>query len=227
MYCSVCSGESLLQSPNNAKAIDFYCQSCTSTYQLKAGAGGIAKRIMDGEYTTMMTALQWGTRPNLLVMHYTHNWAVRDLLLIPSFFFTPSVIQQRKPLGAMARRAGWTGCNILLDQIAPEGKLSLVGGGVPVDPRLVRSQYQRIKPLAAIPSDVRGWTLDVLKIVHEMDSKVFSLADVYVYEDRISHMHPENNNVRAKIRQQLQKLRDLGFLRFLSLGRYELLEMAT
>jgi len=33
-------------------------------------------------------------------------------------------------------------------------------------------------------------------------------------------LHPQNQNVRAKIRQQLQILRDLGLLDFISLGEY-------
>ena len=33
--------------------------------------------------------------------------------------------------------------------------------------------------------------------------------------------HPENNNIEAKIRQQLQFLRDKGFIQFLSPGQYK------
>ena len=33
--------------------------------------------------------------------------------------------------------------------------------------------------------------------------------------------HPNNNNIRAKIRQQLQQLRDRGIISFLGNGRYQ------
>ena len=34
------------------------------------------------------------------------------------------------------------------------------------------------------------------------------------------HLNPQNHNVEAKIRQQLQILRDLGFIEFLGKGQY-------
>jgi type II restriction enzyme len=48
----------------------------------------------------------------------------------------------------------------------------------------------------------------------------FTLDDVYAFEDRLSALYPGNNNVRPKIRQQLQALRDLGWLEFMGRGRY-------
>ena len=41
----------------------------------------------------------------------------------------------------------------------------------------------------------------------------FTTAEVYRHEKRLQKTHPENHNVRAKIRQQLQVLRDKGVLR--------------
>jgi type II restriction enzyme len=52
-----------------------------------------------------------------------------------------------------------------------------------------------------------------------------SLADfgvVNLFEDKLGKLYPNNNNVRPKIRQQLQFLRDNGYLEFLSRGRYRL-----
>ncbi len=43
---------------------------------------------------------------------------------------------------------------------------------------------------------------------------------MYRFEDRLSALYPGNNNVRPKIRQQLQVLRDRGWLEFLGRGRY-------
>ena len=36
----------------------------------------------------------------------------------------------------------------------------------------------------------------------------------------LARMHPENRHVRDKIRQQLQVLRDKGFLEFVGRGEY-------
>ena len=38
----------------------------------------------------------------------------------------------------------------------------------------------------------------------------FTLADVYAHEAALAALYPGNNNVRPKIRQQLQVLRDRG-----------------
>jgi type II restriction enzyme len=40
----------------------------------------------------------------------------------------------------------------------------------------------------------------------------FTNDDAYTLEKKLSELHPDNRNVRPKIRQQLQVLRDLGLL---------------
>jgi type II restriction enzyme len=42
----------------------------------------------------------------------------------------------------------------------------------------------------------------------------------YSFADELQKKHPENNFVHAKIRQQLQYLRDKGFVQFVSPGKY-------
>ena len=46
------------------------------------------------------------------------------------------------------------------------------------------------------------------------------LADVYAHEAALAALYPGNNNVRPKIRQQLQVLRDRGWLAFNGRGTY-------
>jgi len=48
----------------------------------------------------------------------------------------------------------------------------------------------------------------------------FSLSEVYAFESVLSQMHPQNHNVKAKIRQQLQFLRDKNIIEFLGNGMY-------
>jgi type II restriction enzyme len=43
---------------------------------------------------------------------------------------------------------------------------------------------------------------------------------MYGFEARLAALYPGNINVRPKIRQQLQALRDRGWLEFLGRGRY-------
>ena len=41
---------------------------------------------------------------------------------------------------------------------------------------------------------------------------IFTNDDVYAYERELEKLHPDNRHIRDKIRQQLQVLRDTGFL---------------
>ena len=66
----------------------------------------------------------------------------------------------------------------------------------------------------------RGWLLDVLNCVNDIGSSEFTLRDVYSYVEVLQKKHIYNNNVEAKIRQQLQFLRDKGFIEFLERGHY-------
>ena len=72
------------------------------------------------------------------------------------------------------------------------------------------------------PLSERGWAIDVLNAVHNINKKEFELCDVYRYEKELSSMHPSNFHIRDKIRQQLQVLRDKNLLVFLGNGKYKL-----
>ena len=68
--------------------------------------------------------------------------------------------------------------------------------------------------------ETKGWLLDVLVCVERIQKPEFTLDDVYAFEAYLQAKHPLNRNVRAKIRQQLQILRDRGLVRFVGRGRY-------
>ena len=66
----------------------------------------------------------------------------------------------------------------------------------------------------------RSWLEDAKWCIDQIQTDVFSLDDAYQFETILAEKHPENNNVRAKIRQQLQLLRDRGYIEFLGNGVY-------
>jgi type II restriction enzyme len=66
----------------------------------------------------------------------------------------------------------------------------------------------------------RGWLIEVMRCVDAIGRVEFSLDDVYAFEAQLSRIYPDNRNVRPKIRQQLQVLRDHGWLVFEGRGRY-------
>ena len=59
--------------------------------------------------------------------------------------------------------------------------------------------------------------------VERIKKPEFTLDDVYGFEAYLQAKHPENHNIRAKIRQQLQILRDKGVVRFVGRGRYRMM----
>jgi len=222
MYCPACTSSSLTPAPNNCPGTDFTCPKCTLGYQLKSRKSALTNRIVDAGYEAMIDAVRSERVPNLLLLQYSPAWFVVDLLLVPSFFFTESTIEKRKPLSTKARRAGWVGCNIRLDNIPVDGRIAVVSNGVAASPAHVRREYQRIKPLGNLSGEMRGWTLDVLNVVRKLGRQEIALSDVYSFEQPLQALHPNNKNVKPKIRQQLQILRDLGFLTFEGNGRYRI-----
>lgn len=74
--------------------------------------------------------------------------------------------------------------------------------------------------IESISQNLTGWVKDVFIVLNENPNDVLKLNDIYKYEDRLKLLHPRNQYVRDKIRQQLQMLRDLGLLQFLDRGVY-------
>jgi type II restriction enzyme len=224
LYCAACPSNALRKAKANAATVDFFCARCEQPYQLKSRRNAFAGRINDAAYDPMIRAIREDRTPNLLILQYTPDWTVSNLLLVPHFFFSESVIEKRRPLSPNAKRAGWVGCNILLRDIAAEGRIELVSDGIALPSGGVRRSFAKLSVLSAVRPETRGWALDVLRIVREIGTERFSLSEAYEYEDELQALHPLNQNIRPKIRQQLQILRDLGFLRFLAPGQYELMK---
>ena len=66
-----------------------------------------------------------------------------------------------------------------------------------------------------------GWQRLTLEGVLAMPRRGFQLDDLLrVCEPMVTAQYPENGHVRAKLRQQLQMLRDLGIVEFMGGGRY-------
>ena len=70
--------------------------------------------------------------------------------------------------------------------------------------------------------NAKGWLLDIMICIDKLGSKEFSLQEMYSFESDLSEKHPDNRHIKDKIRQQLQILRDKGYLEFTSTGNYRL-----
>jgi len=222
-FCPSCQSPRLRPAPQGFAAVDYFCPSCDSPFQLKSQSRPIGAKIVDAAYSEMKRAIVEDRTPNLYVLHYDlADWAVRSVILVPHFAFALSAVEKRPPLAPTARRAGWVGCNILLDKIPEDARIPIVQSGKFRPTSEVRNAYQRLRPLEKLKSETRGWTLDVLNVVRSLKKTEFSLTDVYAHTAALAKLHPNNAHVRDKIRQQLQLLRDLGLLQFLSPGSYRL-----
>ena len=221
MYCPVCGNEKLKQLPNNSPVADFQCDQCGAIFELKSHQGAIGKRIPDGAYSTMMERITSNTNPDLFILQYTDQLNVSDLLIIPRFFFVPDIIEMRKPLSDEARRSGWVSCNILYQEIPLQAKIPIIANGYSFRTEDVIANYNHIKQLQKNKLDSRGWIIDILNCINAIQSDVFTLKDMYQFHDLLKEKYPANNNIEAKIRQQLQFLRDKGFIEFFGNGYYK------
>ncbi len=222
MFCPVCGAPVLGHYEANKPVADFFCDNCNSDFELKSKKSKtavISHKIGDGAYITMIERITSLRNPHLFVMTYA-NWQVNNLLLIPNYFFVPDIIEKRPPLKETARRAGWVGCNIEIGNIPESGKIFIIRKSRQEDKSKVVDQYQRTLSLQTTKIDARGWLLDVLKCVEKIPNDDFRLDDVYSFADELQEKHPDNKFVRDKIRQQLQYLRDKGFIQFTSRGHY-------
>jgi type II restriction enzyme len=223
LYCPACDSRRIDALPSGTHAADFSCPSCGSRFQLKSKSSAFGNRVIDGAYAAMQRAIISDETPNLFLLHYQlPRLTVENVLLIPHFAFTLSLLEKRKPLSANARRAGWVGCNFLLDRIPADARIPVVLDGQAVSSSKVRKAYEKLRPLEKLNVQKRGWTLDVLQIVKGLRKKEFTLKKVYEQEEELAKLHPDNHNVQPKIRQQLQVLRDIGLLEFLTPGSYRL-----
>ncbi len=224
LYCPACNNNRLTPTPTNTAAVDFQCHECAQPFQVKSGKHWNEQRVTDAGYDAMLRSIRENRTPNLFILQYGPDWKIKNLLLIPRFFFSEAAVEKRPPLSAQARRAGWVGCNILLTAIPQDGKIRLVEPGIVFSPKEVRAKYDRLRSLGECAPDARSWTVAVLNVVRTLGKRTFSLADVYAFEDELGEKHPKNQHVRAKIRQQLQVLRDIGMLSFTARGQYQLCE---
>jgi type II restriction enzyme len=213
LFCPNCPAPELAATPENTQAVDYVCSRCGSPFQLKGKSSTIGAKIVDAAWEAMMRAIREDRTPSLFLLHYEPTaWLVRNLILVPHFVFTASAVEKRRPLTATARRAGWVGCNIVLRNIPNGAKIGVVIDGAAVTPAKVRQQFARLRPLKELSVKERGWTLDVLRVVQSLGKKEFKTSDMYEYVRHFEELHPDNRHVRDKIRQQLQVLRDRGFL---------------
>ncbi len=220
IFCPCCGNPYLIKQTENSPVFDFWCDNCGEEFELKSKRGKFSSKIVDGAYHTMLQRISSVKNPHLFILNYSKQLEVVDLTVIPKFFFTPQIIEKRKPLSATARRAGWTGCNILLSKIPTQGRIEMIKEQLCIEKSKILSQYNTVKSLQTNDIEKRGWLFDVLNCINALNTPEFTLQQIYAFTPLLRDLHPDNNNVEAKIRQQLQILRNKNILEFLGAGYY-------
>ena len=223
LYCPICGEPHLTQFEASRPVADFYCEKCGAEFEQKSiekYPSRLPKKINGSAYSAMTRRLASDNNPHLLLLYHKDE-KVNNLILVPKHFFTTSVVTERNPTWPKGRSTPWIGSYILLENIPESGIIYLVKNGVEEDPSKVLALYRRTRPLISTDLNKRGWILDVLKCVETIPADSFTLHDVYAFADDLIKKHPGNNHINDKIRQQLQILRDKGFIEFVARGKYK------
>jgi len=223
VYCPNCGNQKINPFPNNSPVADFVCTFCKEEYELKSQRNAFGSKVLDGSFRAKCDRLAADNNPNLFLLNYDLKLLrVINLVVVPKHFFVREIIEKRKPLAATARRAGWIGSNILLDKIPQSGKIFIIRAGQLEAKDTVLEKWNKTLFLRGQEQAARGWLIEVMKCVETIGKPEFRIDDIYSFENRLSRLYPDNRNVRPKIRQQLQFLRDNGYLDFVSRGHYRL-----
>ncbi len=234
LYCPRC-GYPLEPYKDNTKVYDFYCDhsdqrfllasTSIDDFQLKSTKSFpynyFPSKLIGAEYYTTIRSLEEGVFPSLILLHYDRaEMEVQDGLFIHRLSVTRNSINQRKPLSERAVRRNWVGAEILLNNIPEIGKIDMIHESRIIPKETVMSGWTSVERVFKGDLENRGWISDVMLVVDELP-EVFSLDDIYSYTSRLGERHPNNMHVKDKIRQQLQVLRDQGYLKFVSRGKYQ------
>lgn len=222
MYCPICGELTIRRAEPNAPVKDFVCNNCKSQYELKSkknDSDRFQSTVADGVYGTMIDRITSLDNPSFFFMHY-NRYEVNNLIIVPKCFFTPDIIEKRNALSNNARRAGWEGGNILMQRIPATAKIPIILNGVTMPVADVISKYKRVYSLQTKSMESRGWLVDTLHLVERLE-ETFTLKQMYDFCDELKIKHPNNNHIKDKIRQQLQYLRDKGFVEFKGNGVYK------
>lgn len=221
MYCPYCGEVSIRHTRPNTSIVGYVCGNCGSQYELKSRrneSDRFLSTVAGGAYRTMMDRITSLDNPSFFFMHH-NGYEVNNLIIVPKCFFTPNVIEKRKALSVGAQRTGWEGCNILMREIPATAKIPVILNGEVLHQKEVISQYNKVYHLQTSPVESRGWLVDILLLVEKME-EVFTLDQMYAFSDELKIKYPNNNHIQDKIRQQLQFLRDKGFIEFKGRGVY-------
>ena len=229
LFCLSCPSNKLAAARTGYPVQDFTCPKCNTTYQLKSKNGRHGNQVANSAYHPKITSIRQGQAPSYAFLEYSrNNLKVTSLFVVPGHFITESIIQRRPPLPPTARRAGWIGSNLLLSKLPSDARIPVVLDGHPVEPDIVRNEWNKFRFLKTDPRASGGWGVEILSAVRQLQSTAgqdtFTLQQFYgLFRASLASLHPENHHIEARVRRQLQLLRDNRILEFLGRGNYRII----
>lgn len=222
IFCANCGAIQIKRYTNNNPVSDFYCDHCGEDYELKSKRNRLGNKLLDGAYQSKINRLTSSKIPNLFLLVYNREQLdVLDFMVIPKHFFIPEIIEKRKPLASTARRSGWIGSNILINKVPQSGKIFYVKNRNIESKDKVISKWNKTIFLRSEKNLIsKGWLVDIMLHIDDINQREFTIDQMYSFEGHLSLLHPNNKHIKEKIRQQLQLLRDKGYLTFIKPGVY-------
>lgn len=216
LICPYCGKSYLMKSVT--KNADFSCPTCFEAFVLKCKNGPIQEKLPIGAYQSMFQKIESLDNPNFLFLQYNpKELQIKNLLMVPRYFFCVDTIERRQPLSNTTRRQGWVGCNILLNCIPEEGRIYIVENEkeVPIQDIMItlRQTYfmRNYKPRA------REWVIDILNLIQD---KEFTLEEICKYAPIMEIRYRGIVNAQDRIRKVLQLLRKYGMIQYSGNGKY-------
>lgn len=186
MYCPACDSESLEKLPDNTEIKDFICPDCKETFQLKAKSRSFENKVANSEYNTKVKKIKKGLSPNSAFLRYDiDKYVVEELMVLQRHFMTLDAVEARKPLSDEARRSGWTGSNILLNEFPEDAFLYIIEDGKIRKKSRVRRQWQKFEFMENKDLDSKGWFNDVLNCIRKLDKEEFTLQEMYKFKNKL------------------------------------------
>ncbi len=120
LACPKCKHERTLRRlPVNFRCADVICDFCGYLAQVKttrrADVDEPPQSLMGAAWAPQKERMDAGIYFPLFIVVVNQDQSAHAVYYLPADLQQPQMFQQRQPLGATARRAGWVGCHLRLD----------------------------------------------------------------------------------------------------------------
>lgn len=222
LQCPYCGKSYLNKSSTSHQNADFFCPICLEAYTLKCKNSPIGDKLQVGAYQPMMQTIESLTNPNFLFLEYDSiELRIKNLFMVPRYFFCVDTIERRQPLSKDTRRCGWVGCNILLRCIPQAGFIYIIADGTEHALDDILYKRRQTNFMRSYKPRAREWIIDILNLIQD---KEFTLEEMCRYAPIMEIRYAGIVNAQDRIRKVLQILRKNEIIVYAGNGKYVMTE---